>query len=295
MRRRKSVIFFLVLGISLSILAVALNVGWILLNLREVVLLVLGIIFFALIITGLILNTIFLVREIKRNEQHDAFLNAVTHELKTPIASIKLYLDTLRNRNVSEEKRLEFYDVMQADSDRLLKTVEQVLQAGQMREKRREANVMELDIAQVIENCATMIRTRYNLAPDVIKSFFPDEKLMVLGDERDLESAFMNLLDNAVKYSGDEPRISIRVRKTGLGNRLAIRIRDNGIGISGSELKRIFKRFYRSPEAPATGAKGTGLGLFIVKGIIERHGGTVSADSKGTGRGSTFLIELPLV
>ena len=172
---------------------------------------------------------------------------------------------------------------------------EQVVEGGQMGEKRRGANVRELDIAQVIENCATMIRTRYNLAPDVIKSFFPDEKLMVLGDERDLESAFMNLLDNAVKYSGDEPRISIRVRKTGLGNRVAIRIRDNGIGISGSELKRIFKRFYRSPEATATGAKGTGLGLFIVKGIIERHGGTVSADSKGTGRGSTFLIELPLV
>ena len=295
MRRRKSVIFFLVLGISLSILAVALNVGWILLNLREVVLLVFGIIFFALIITGLILNTIFLVREIRRSEQHDAFLNAVTHELKTPIASIKLYLDTLKNRNVTEEKRMEFYDVMLADSDRLLKTVEQVLQAGQMKEKRHVANVKELDIAQVIENCATMIRTRYKFEPDVIRTYFPEEELVVLGDERDLESAFMNLLDNAVKYSGEEPKISIRVRKTGLGNRVAIRIRDNGIGMTGSEFKRIFKRFYRSPEAAATGAKGTGLGLFIVKGIITRHGGNISADSKGIGKGSTFLIDLPLV
>ncbi|MBX3244870.1 MAG: HAMP domain-containing histidine kinase [Acidobacteria bacterium] len=295
MRRRKSVIFFLVLGISLSILAVALNVGWILLNLREVVLLVFGIIFFALIITGLILNTIFLVREIRRSEQHDAFLNAVTHELKTPIASIKLYLDTLKNRNVTEEKRMEFYDVMLADSDRLLKTVEQVLQAGQMKEKRHVANVKELDIAQVIENCATMIRTRYKFEPDVIRTYFPEEELVVLGDERDLESAFMNLLDNAVKYSGEDPKISIRVRKTGLGNRVAIRIRDNGIGMTGSEFKRIFKRFYRSPEAAATGAKGTGLGLFIVKGIITRHGGNISADSKGIGKGSTFLIDLPLV
>src|SRR3982751_2332596 len=105
MRRRKTAIFFLVLGICLSALAVILNVGWILLNLREVALLVLGAIFFGFIITGLILNTIFLVREIRRNEQHDAFLNAVTHELKTPIASIKLYLETLKARDLSPEKR----------------------------------------------------------------------------------------------------------------------------------------------------------------------------------------------
>src|SRR5215211_3957657 len=115
MRRRKSAIFFVILGISLIGLAVALNVGWILLNLREVALLILGIVFFALIITGLVLNTIFLVREIRKSEQQDAFLNAVTHELKTPIASIKLYLETLKTRDVSPEKRDEFYDVMLAD------------------------------------------------------------------------------------------------------------------------------------------------------------------------------------
>src|SRR5215203_3402372 len=127
MRRRKTAIFFLVLGICLIALAVALNVGWILLNLREVALLVLGIIFFAVIITGVVLNTIFLVREIRRNEQHDAFLNAVTHELKTPIASIKLYLETLKARDLDKQKRDEFYDIMLADNQRLLGTVEQVL------------------------------------------------------------------------------------------------------------------------------------------------------------------------
>src|SRR5438067_448350 len=124
MRRRKTAVFFLVLGISLSVLAVVLNISWVLLNLREVALLIFGIVVFALIITGLILNTIFLVREIRRNEQHDAFLNAVTHELKTPIASIKLYLETLKTRDVDKEKRDEFYDVMLSDSDRLLGTVE---------------------------------------------------------------------------------------------------------------------------------------------------------------------------
>src|SRR3982751_2709166 len=125
--RRKSVIFFLTLGICLVVLALVLNVGWILLNWREVALLVLGIIFFGLIIAGLVLNTTFLVREIRRNEQHDAFINAVTHELKTPLASIRLYLETLKSRAVDEAQRRDFYRIMLPDSDRLLQTVEQVL------------------------------------------------------------------------------------------------------------------------------------------------------------------------
>src|SRR5438874_13070629 len=136
-RRRKTAIFFLIFGICLVAIAVALNVGWVLLNIREVALLIFGIVFFALIITGLTLNTIFLLREIRRNEQHDAFLNAVTHELKTPIASIKLYLETLKTRDVDKEKRDEFYDIMLADNQRLLGTVEQVLQASRTREKQR--------------------------------------------------------------------------------------------------------------------------------------------------------------
>ena len=135
MRRRKTAVFFLIFGISLSVLAAVLNISWILLNLKEVALLIFGVIIFAMIITGLILNTIFLVREIRRNEQHDAFLNAVTHELKTPIASIKLYLETLKSRELDQAKREEFYDIMLADNQRLLGTVEQVLQASRTREK----------------------------------------------------------------------------------------------------------------------------------------------------------------
>src|SRR6266576_4806015 len=144
-RRRKSVAFFIVLGACLVALAVALNVGWILLNWREVALLVLGIIFFVVIITGVVLNTIFLIREIRRNEQHDAFINAVTHELKTPLASIRLYLQTLKKREIEEVKRQEFYDVMLADSDRLLQTVEQVLQAGRATVKRQKATATTID------------------------------------------------------------------------------------------------------------------------------------------------------
>lgn len=291
MRRRKTVIFFLVLGISLSVLAVALNVGWILLNLREVVLLVLGAVFFGLIITGLILNTIFLVREIRRNEQHDAFINSVTHELKTPIASIKLYLDTLRTRSVTPEKQREFYDVMLADTDRLLGTVEQVLKAGGAKEKTR-LKVSEVSVNQLLNDCIAIIRAQRNLDDSVIRFTEPTEAMTIMGDEAELKTAFINLLENAVKYSKDEPKISIRIKRATLNKRVEVFIKDNGLGIPARDLKRIFKRFYRVAESSET--RGTGLGLFIVKSIIERHGGRVSAQSRGEGLGSTFIVQLPI-
>lgn len=294
MRRRKTAIFFLVLGISLSALTVALNVGWIWLSVREVALLVLGIIFFALIITGLILNTIFLVREIRHSEKHDAFLNAVTHELKTPIASIKLYLETLKTRDVSDDRRREFYDIMTADSDRLLNTVEQVLQAGRMKEAKREFTVTELGLNDVIRSAVETIGTQYNLGEDAIRYNGLPEDVKVLGDRNELLTAFTNLLDNAVKYSGDEePRITIRTRHSPLNRWITIMFRDKGIGIPASDLKRVFKRFYRVPAQGVKESRGTGLGLFIVKSIIEKHGGKIRAESKGEGGGSTFLVQLP--
>lgn len=292
MRRRKTAIFFLVLGISLSALAVALNVGWILLNLREVVLMVLGMIFFALIITGLILNTIFLVREIRRSEQHDAFLNAVTHELKTPIASMRLYLDTLKSRDVPEAKRREFYEVMTADNDRLLNTVEQVLLAGRNRDIGRITDVSELQVGDVIRDAIATVRSRYDLDESAIR-FTDGGGMETIGDREELFTAFLNLLDNAVKYSPNEKKISIRAKPSATGTKIDIVIRDNGVGIPPADLKRIFKRFYRVPGSTAKAVKGTGLGLFIVAAIIKRHGGKIRAESKGEGRGTTFFIQLP--
>lgn len=294
MRRRKTAIFFLVLGICLSVLAVALNVGWILLNLRQVAVLVLGIVFFALIITGIILNTIFLVREIRRNEQHDAFINAVTHELKTPIASIKLYLETLKSRDVSAEKQREFYNVMLADTDRLLATVEQVLKAGGAKEAGQRLQTSDIDLGVLLSECITVVRSQRNLEESVIRFTEPSERLIVAGNEADLKTAFTNLLDNALKYSKDEPRISIRMKKAAINNKAEVFIKDNGLGIPSADLKRIFKRFYRVEDAAVAQTRGTGLGLFIVRSIIKRHGGRVSAQSRGEGTGSTFVVQLPL-
>lgn len=292
MRRRKAVIFFLVFGICLIVLAVALNVGWILLNLREVVLMVLGIVFFALIITGLVLNMIFLVREIRRNEQQDAFLNAMTHELKTPIASIKLYLETLKTRDVAESKQKEFYDVMLADTNRLLTTVEQVLQASRSRENQRQLNISEIELNSFLAESIKIVQMRHNLDAAAIKFNESAEAAIISGDKAELQTVFINLLDNAVKYSDDAPKISVRVKNTS-EKKVEIFIKDNGIGLESGELKRIFKRFYRVGNIETQAKKGTGLGLFIVQSIIKKHGGKVSADSKGKGKGSTFIVQLP--
>lgn len=278
-------------------LAITLNVGWILLNWRQVALLVLGIVFFVAIITGLILNTIFLVREIRRNEQHDAFINSVTHELKTPIASVRLYLETLKTRDLDETQRREFYDVMLADCDRLIGTVEQVLLAGRTRDRRRKIANVQLDVSELVGDCIDLARRRYGLAEDALR-FSPtdsdSEPTRVNGDPEELRVAVSNLIDNAIKYSFDDVAIAAEVAPLD-DRRVSIKVTDRGIGIPPGQLKRIFNRFYRVPSHIRMRAKGTGLGLFIVRSIVEKHGGKVFADSAGEGRGTTITILLPRV
>ena len=295
--RRRSVVFFVVLGACLVALAVALNVGWILLNWREVTLLVLGAVFFLAIIAGLILNTTFLVREIRRNEQHNSFINAVTHELKTPIASIRLYLETLQTRVVDEAKRKEFYAVMLADTDRLLRTVEQVLRAGHAGHRRRPAATTSIDLGELVRECVELTRTRYHLAAASMRcaeSFAGGERAVVQGDVDDLRTAVLNLLDNAIKYSDKEMDILAEVILAD-PRRADVRVTDRGIGIPSGEIRHIFKRFYRVPRRVLLRVKGTGLGLFIVRSIVESHGGKAFAESAGEGHGSTFTIQLPRV
>jgi len=292
--RRKSIAFFITLGACLVVLALVLNVSWILFNWRQVALLVFGIIFFPMIIVGLVLNTTFLIREIRRNEQHDAFINAVTHELKTPLASIRLYLETLKTRKLDETQRENFYDIMLADSDRLLHTVEQILRAGQAGHKRRRLSPTIIDLGDMVRECLELTRVRYNLAPESLRldESMNGDRARVAGDADELRAAVSNLLDNAIKYSDKDVHISVEVATLD-EKRVAVRIADSGIGIPRAQLKRIFKRFYRAPGLFMARVKGTGLGLFIVYSIVERHGGRVFAESEGVGQGSTFTIQLP--
>lgn len=300
-RRRGAIAFYITLGICLVGVATALNVGWIIVNARErrVALLVMGAVFFAIIIAGLVLNTIFLVREIRRNERQDSFLNAVTHELKTPIASIRLYLDTLQRRPLDEAQRQQFYERIREDNDRLLRTVEQILRAGEAGSKGITKNLkarLPVDLRSLVRACLEETIQRHHLTADAtsLEDRAAGSSLYVLGDADALRTALLNVLDNAVKYSSEGVSIQAELSTPRYGS-VTVRITDNGVGIPPGQLKRVFHRFYRVGGPSLSKVKGTGLGLFIVRSIARQHGGDATAQSYGEGRGTTITLQLPLM
>jgi two-component system sensor histidine kinase SenX3 len=294
-RRQTASIVFVVLCVVLVAAAVTLNIGWILVNGRRLAPLVVGVTTFSLIIAGLIVYTVFLVREMGITEQQDSFLNSVTHELKTPIASIRLYLETLQAREVGDAQRKEFYRIMLQDADRLQHTVEQVLRAGVARQKRRLEHRGPVDLGWLVQECVDTARTRHHLADDAIVVMAEDLKtpLVVSGDIDDLRTAVTNLLDNAIKYSDGPPQITVQAAAA-TPDTAWVRVKDAGVGIPKAQLGRIFNRFYRF-QPRGSKVKGTGLGLYIVRAIAKRHGGRVFAESTGENKGSTFTLELPRV
>jgi two-component system, OmpR family, sensor histidine kinase SenX3 len=290
--RRKSIAFFIALGAGLISVILLLYVGWVLLNWHTGILVFFGILLLALVIAGVVLNTTFLVREIRRNAQHDAFINAVTHELKTPVASIRLYLETLKTRPVDDGKRREFYDIMLDDSDRLLGTIEQVLRTGRIGDTRREMHVSSIDFGGVVEECLARARRLYPVSANAL-AYRPGPAITIACDAEEVRAAVSNLIDNAVKYSGSQVQVDVETASVD-GKYAYVRVKDNGPGIPPAELKQIFKRFYRVPGPLSTRVKGTGLGLFIVRSVAKRHGGRAWAESEGPGHGSTFVLQLPI-
>ncbi len=294
-RRQKAIAFFVALCVLLVAGAISLNIGWIVITAERTRLgvLVFGIITFGLIIAGLIIYTVFLVLEIRRNEEHDTFINAVTHELKTPIASIRLYLETLQSRSLSDDQRRGFYDVMLADAERLHRTVDQVLKAGALSQKPKIVARAAVDISTLARESVELALARHHLHADAIVLESHDAgPLMVRGDPEELRTVITNLLDNAVKYSNDAVRVIVAVAAPSPGT-VWVRVQDRGVGIPRKQLKRIFRRFYRVQTRGLKQVKGTGLGLYIVRSIARAHGGRVFAQSEGEGRGATFTLELP--
>ncbi len=293
--RKRALLLVWLLGAGLIVVAVGLNISFIVVNWRPGLLLLVGVSSFAVLIGGLALNTAFLIREIRKNEQHDAFIHAVTHELKTPLASIKLYLQTLQQREFEPAKRHELIDTMLDDSERLQQTIDQILLAGKTGDARRVDNPTDVDVSEVVGECVTLAGKRHDLRDGEVQ--LVDRALpgafVVKGDRDELMAAVTNLVDNAIKYSGDRVTVGVEVARAG-ARRVAISVRDQGIGITSHELKRVFRRFYRLPAALKSRVRGTGIGLSIVRAVARRHGGRAFAESRGAGQGSTFTLELPL-
>jgi signal transduction histidine kinase len=295
-RRGGAKAFFITLGVCLTILAIVLNITWIHNNSRRLAIDLLGVVLFAILIAGVVINTVFLVREVRRNERQDSFLKAVTHELKTPIASIRLYLETLQRHPVDEQQRQRFYAIMREDSDRLLATVETVLKAGELGQRQRVHQRIRVELHPLVAECIAIVLLRHHLQPEAITlDDIPGSvRLFVLANIEDLRTAILNLLDNAVKYSPNGVAIACHMgieRYTWV----VLSITDNGVGLSPRDLKRVFRRFYRAPSNDQVKIKGTGLGLFLVQTIAQQHGGSVRALSEGPGKGSTFQLKLPLL
>jgi two-component system, OmpR family, sensor histidine kinase SenX3 len=290
------------MGVGLIVVAVALTVGWQILGQPELprpgpgpgtlrlFIYFFGTLLFLLLIAGLVMIVILLVREVRLNERQSNFVSAVTHELKTPVASLKLYLDTLQMRDLPESRRLDFYQTMGQDIERLHATINNVLNAAMYTERAVE-DPRPLDLARLTRRAIDLTRTRHQLPREAI-SYAGPEGLVVNGDASALETAVLNLLDNAVKYSKDAVEVEVELRADDDGQ-AHLRVADHGIGMTRTHLRFVFKRFYRIGPESRRNRPGTGLGLFIVRSVVKGHGGTVSADSPGPDRGSTFTMTLP--
>ena len=300
-RSRRPKWHYVAMGVALISVAVVLTVAWQILAApesagpREVstaraVMYFFGSLLFLLLIGGLVLIVILFLREVRLNERQSNFVSAVTHELKTPVASLRLYLDTLEYRDLPPERRLEFYRTMRQDLDRLNRTINNVLDAAMYTDHPVRAP-RPVDLARLARRSIELARTSHQLPVEAIR-YEGADRLYVSGDGAALETAVLNLLDNAIKYSKDG--VTVRVEVWGDGDGQAhLQVTDRGMGMGRTQLPFIFTRFYRIGAEVRRSQTGTGLGLFIVRAIVKGHRGTITADSPGPGRGSVFTVTLP--
>lgn len=250
-----------------------------------------GIASFVLVGSVLVLFSVSLVREILESRRQQMFIDSVTHELKSPLASIKLCMDTLARPGLSEPQRAELRDMILADVERLTIFVDDILQASRIAHRRRSQTWTTVDVTAVVRNAVNIISRRHGLPANTFQLAAP-ASLEAFTDPTALEIIVKNLLDNAIKYSSSTPRVEVDISRQ--DGQLAIVVRDHGIGIERNQLKRIFKRFHRAPDPLVNERSGSGLGLFVVHRLVRNLGGRVQAESDGTGTGTTMRIRLPV-
>lgn len=282
-------------------LTIAMLVGWIILMVQKMSitqelvqstsLLIAGIISFTLITVVLIMFSIFLTREILEVRRQTSFVDSVTHELKSPLASLRLCLETMQRPDIARAQEITLRQMMLDDVERLSAFIDDVLEASRLSHGVRAHVIASIELAKFTREVADTVGKRYKLATDAIDVEIAAD-LVVRTDPTGLETVLKNLLDNAVKYSDAPVRVSVRAQSE--KGRVVLRVKDAGIGIAEADLKRIFDRFYRVPIEAVRARRGTGLGLFVVQSVVRSFGGKLSAESEGVGQGTTFVVTLPL-
>jgi len=305
-RRRKirsSISIPITLGSITVLLSLALLVGWLFLLGQKITrsadisgdvwLLVLGALSFVLIIVVLVLFVISLARGIIEVRKQDTFIDSVTHELKSPLASLQLCLETLGREGLEEDAQEKLRHMMLDDVDRLRAFIDDVLEANRLSYARLGMmNLSDVPLLQLAEQCAESVRVRHKLDPQEL-FIDVDPELIVTTDRAALEIVVKNLIDNAAKYSERPARVEVVARRD-VDNKVLLEVTDNGIGIDRKNLKRVFHRFYRVEDQEVRQRRGTGLGLFVVWALVKQLGGRVQASSEGRGKGTAMRVELPL-
>jgi signal transduction histidine kinase len=303
MLERRSLRWPITLGVIMITLLVLLTVGWVLLSVFGALadnefaplywtLLTVGAIFLIVVLVGVVFYLTLTVKAINLYRRQSNFIDSVTHELKSPLASLKLYLQTINRRPMTIEQQAEFNRVMLEDVERLDQLINHLLDAARLDRKPPESEYEEVEVAGVLRDCVHDVQVRYRVA----EQHFQLELLpgRILARHVDLDLIFRNLVDNAVKYSGAEPRIEIRMRKLPR-KRIEVRIADNGCGIPPAQRRKVFSRFVRLGSELERKQPGTGLGLYIVRTLVSRLRGKITVRDRGRDPGSEFVVEFPLL
>jgi signal transduction histidine kinase len=302
-RIRSSISTPITLGAIAVLVSIALLVGWSFLLGQKIMrsadvavdvwLLVLGALSFVLIITVLVLFVISLARGIIEVRKQDTFIDSVTHELKSPLASLQLCLETLGREGLEGEAREKLRTMMLEDVDRLHAFIDDVLEANRLSYARAGmVNLSDVSLLELAEDCAATVRARHKLSAEEV-TVDVDPELVVSTDRAALDIVVKNLIDNAAKYSSRPARVEVTGRRD-VDGRVLLEVSDNGIGIDRKNLKRVFQRFYRVEDQEVRQRRGTGLGLFVVWALVKQLGGRVQALSEGRGQGTTMRVELPI-
>lgn len=301
MAQRRSLKLPITLGVIMILLVIALTVGWVLLavfgaqlsqtKLLYWTLLTVGTTCFVVILIGVVIYLSLSIKAINLTRRQSNFMDSITHELKSPIASLKLCIQTLNRRQVDEAERANFYRLMMDDVRRLDDLITHLLDAAKLEKPLMGEEIEEIDLLTTLENCAQAIQARYRLPSDTIR--ITGKSMVVNGRQVDFDMIFHNLLDNAIKYAESEPKVLVTIRSA-LDPRYCItEISDNGPGIPLKLRRKIFGRFVRLGVELERKKPGTGLGLYIVRTQVRRWKGQVRVSGRPDGEGTTFEVKFP--